>query len=179
MAKASRSEGAERFDPRFSPEFQPGFDARKHAELSRSAVRESVVRAPAGSLITRPARRAQDASAEPAAAEAESTAPEAPTAAPTGAVEGVDVEVDADTEPPVWWRRLNPYLVALGVVGVAIIAVAVSWMVWVYEAATSPTVQQFDYLIMQFAMFGAPVLLSVGVLALVSIFVVLAFRWRR
>lgn len=194
MARVSKSDGAKRFDPRFSPEFQPGFDARVHGEATRSAAPAAVSGPAPESLITRPARRAQARGAQAPGAQArgvqdaagdatgpvdESGEADGLAAGVTVAGEGADVDSSDEAEPLAWWRRLNPFLVALGVVGVALIVVALGWMAWVYEAATSPTTQQFDYLIMQFAMFGAPILLSVGVLSLVLILVVLAVRYRR
>lgn len=184
MARVSKSDGAKRFDPRFSPEFQPGFDARVHGEATRSAAPAAGAGPAPESLITRPARRAQARGAQDAAGDApgrvdESGEADGLAAGVTVAGEGADVDSSDEAEPLAWWRRLNPFLVALGVVGVALIVVALGWMAWVYEAATSPTTQQFDYLIMQFAMFGAPILLSVGVLSLVLILVVLAVRYRR
>lgn len=179
MAKPSKSDDAKRFDPRFSPEFQPGFDARVHRESPPAVNREAASTRGRGAVITRPVSRQQDAAAAPAAGDAESTRPDdlAVSVQSAGGVSDLEVEL-TDREPLAWWRRLNPYLVALGAVGVGLIGLAVYWMFRVYEVATSPFTQQFDYLIMQFAMFGAPIVGGLGIAALLTILVVLAARWR-
>lgn len=90
----------------------------------------------------------------------------------------VDETLDLESATP-WWRRLNPYLVTLGVLGVGILLVAVALLQWVYETASNPYTQQFDYLLMQFTMFGAPVMVALGVAILASIPAILALRYKR
>lgn len=182
MAKSSEGGGSERFDPRFSPEFQPGFDARVHRESPPKVSRGAAVRVSSRAIVTRTVARVQDASPGPdSAVDAEEAAETVEGTVPAGVGSHVagDGGGSGDDEHPAWWRRLNPYLVGLGVSGVTLIAAAVGWMAWVYSAASNPYTQQSDYLIMQFAMFGAPMLLSVGAATLVSILVVQALRWRR
>lgn len=178
-------DGANGFDPRFSPQFQPGFDARVHREEPSTVTREPVTNRAADSLITRPARRAQDSSGtdtgddpDPAATDTPAGAASA-SASPAAASRSNAADSATDEhEPQAWWRRVNPYLVALAVVGVGLIGASVGWMAWVYSLANGQY-SQFDYIIVQFAMFGAPIMCAVGVATLVSILVILAVRWRR
>lgn len=90
----------------------------------------------------------------------------------------VDETLDLESATP-WWRRLNPYLVVLGVLGVGILLSALALLQWVYETANNPYTQQFDYLLMQFTMFGAPVMIALGVAILALIPTVLALRYKR
>lgn len=90
----------------------------------------------------------------------------------------VDESLDLESAIPLW-RRLNPYLVVLGVLGVGILLSALALLQWVYDAASNPYTQQFDYLLMQFTMFGAPVMVALGVAILAVIPTVLALRYKR
>src|SRR5690554_1446465 len=181
MAERTSDGGSKNFDPRFSREFQPGFDPRVHREAPPSVSRESAPRPTTPSLITRTTRVTDAATAAPGR-DSDAGADAAPDGTAAPSTTAASSEPHADTTPEddqPFWRRLNPYLVALGVIGVALIGASLGWMGWVYSIANSPLTQQFDYLIMQFAMFGAPILLSVGVASLLSILVVLAVKWRR
>ncbi|HRN29004.1 MAG TPA: hypothetical protein PK781_06230 [Terrimesophilobacter sp.] len=182
MARPSQGDKSKRFDPRFNPEFQPGYDPRTHRAAPTEVWREPVTRPSKGAVITRPTTRAADAAPGPSEQSGQSAATDTVRqgeAVPVAAREAAENAADGADESPEWWRRLNPFLVALGAAGVALIGLSVGWMMWVYEAASNPFTQQTDYLIMQFALYGAPVLLAAGVLTLVSILVVLAVRYRR
>src|SRR5690554_1693655 len=122
MAKAPKADGSAGFDPRFSPEFQPGFDPRVHGESP--AVTRAAPRASAGTVITRPPARAQDSPLGAADVEGMSDQAE-PEVPPPGAASRDSGEIvdAAEDEPTARWRRVNPYLAALGVVGVALVGV--------------------------------------------------------
>lgn len=181
MAKSAQGDKSTRFDPRFNPEFQPGYDPSAHRAAPAEAWREPAVRPARGAVITRPMTRAADAApADSAPSGAAAAEPSHAVGDPVAVTPAEAVEsVESADESAAWWRRINPFLVALGAAGAALIGVSVGWLVWVYEAANNPFSQQSDYLMMQFAIYGAPVLLGVGVASLVSILVVLAVRYRR
>lgn len=181
MAERTTDRDSKRFDPRFSPEFQPGFDPRVHREAPPAVNRQVATDEAPPSLIARvsrggsvPSSDAQE-SASRADGAARDTAVDAET---TDASPEVDETADADAAAP-WWRRLNPYLVVLGLLGGAILLGALMLLQWAYESAGNPYTQQFDYLLMQFTMFGAPVMIALGIAILASVPLVLALRWRR
>lgn len=178
MAERTSDRDAKRFDPRFSPEFQPGFDARVHRQQPPAMNRETAARGTAPSLITRTSRPASTVDTDAAASAPYSDAAAQQTV--TDAASPVDAaNDDLHDVPTQWWRRLNPYLVALGVIGVVIMVAAAAGVQYVYDAATNSYTNQFDYIFVQLAVYGAPVVFSVGLATLVSIVVILAARWRR
>ena len=179
MAERTSDRDPKRFDPRFSPEFQPGFDARLHRQEPPAVNREGAARGPAPSLITRASRGGSTPSTDAAASASHSDAAahEADPAAAPHADTAADHDVP-EQEPAPWWRRVNPYLVALGVIGLAIMGAAAAGVQYVYDSATNSYTSQFDYIYVQLAVYGAPVVFSVGLATLVSIIVILAVRWR-
>lgn len=182
MAERTTDRESRTFDPRFSPEFQPGYDPRVDREAPPAVNREAAARETPPSLITRVARGGSVQSTDVAASGPASGTVDRDGAADDSDVAGVPSELDEtldfDAALP-WWRRLNPYLVALGVLGVAILISAFALLQWVYGAAGNPYTQQVDYLLMQFTMFGAPIMVALGIAILASILVVLALRYKR
>lgn len=183
MTERTTDRDSRAFDPRFSPEFQPGFDPRVHREAPPALSRETAARETPPSLITRVSRggSVQSADAHASVSSAPDAVRETATAAADGVADAaaeVDETLDLESAAP-WWRRLNPYLVVLGVLGVGILLSALALLQWVYEAASQPYTQQFDYLLMQFTMFGAPVMVALGVAILALIPTVLALRYKR
>jgi hypothetical protein len=158
-----------RFDPRFSPAFQPGYDPRVHREEPPSApLREEP-------------RRDWD----------ELRAPQSPDA-PRPAFDlaefdqGEPVETDVDLapiEPVPWWRRFNPWLVLLWLLGVGFILVGLWLMSFAALAfrSSEPTGADGYLLSMlaQMSFFGAPMVITLGLATLTSTVVILAARWRR
>ncbi|MBX3095090.1 MAG: hypothetical protein KF680_11220 [Cryobacterium sp.] len=183
MAERTTDHHVKRFDPRFSPEFQPGFDPRVHREAPPALNREAAAQETPPSLITRVSRAGSGQSADAHGSASAPAGPARETSASTAdGVAEASAEADEalDLEPATaWWRRLNPYLVVLGVLGVGILLSALALLQWVYETASNPYTQQFDYLLMQFTMFGAPVMVALGVAILALIPTVLALRYKR
>jgi hypothetical protein len=86
-------------------------------------------------------------------------------------------QVEQDELPP---RRGNPFLVALGVIGVAL---AVGGLVLVFQLRTlfgdgngNP---DFDYVTLQTLMIAAPILAGLGLATGIGVLFVLAVRWGR
>ena len=161
-----------RFDPRFSPAFQPGYDPRVHREEPpRAALREEpradwdVLRAPQRpEPATRPAfDLAEFGLGEPAE------------------IEGDDL---ADVETPPWWRRFNPWLVVLWLLGLGFILGGL-WLTSFAALAFrsgEPQGGADAYLLSmlaQMSFFGAPMFVTLGLATLTSTVVILAARWRR
>lgn len=84
---------------------------------------------------------------------------------------------DADEEPR---RRLNPYLIVLGAVSIALVVAGV-WMASRVSEGFSqegPSTQ-VDYAMLQVLMIGSPVTALLGVATAVGILFLLAARWGR
>ncbi len=157
-----------RFDPRFPPAFQPGYDERVHREEPpRVPLRE----APRTDLDDLIAAAAADSHEERIASDP--------------AFDHDDETPDAAKPAPAqqWWRRINPYLVALGLIGVALLAGA--WNLahasasGAYFAGPSSQFDPVQVFFLQTAMFSVPLLGSLGLATLISVVVILAARWRR
>lgn len=156
-----------RFDPRFPPAFQPGYDERVHREEPpRVPLRE----APRTDLDDLIAAAAADSHEERIASDP--------------AFDHDDETPDAAKPAPAqpWWRRINPYLVALGLIGVALLAGA--WNLahasasGAYFAGPSSQFDPVQVFFLQTAMFSVPLLGSLGLATLISVVVILAARWR-
>lgn len=157
-----------RFDPRFPPAFQPGYDERVH--------REEPPRVP---LREAPRSELEDLIAAAAADSHEERIPSDP------AFDHGDETPDAAEPAPAraWWKRINPYLVALGLIGVVLLAAALNLAATSASGAffAGPS-SQFDpvqLFFVQTAMFSVPLLAFLGLATLISVVVILAARWRR
>jgi hypothetical protein len=161
-----------RFDPRFPPAFQPGYDERVHREEPPRVPLREAPRTDLDDLIAAAAAAAADSNEERLASDP--------------AFDHGDETPDAAAKPAPaqqWWKRINPYLVALGLIGVALLVAA--WNLAFTSASgtyfSSPS-SEFDpvhVFFLQSAIFTVPLLGSLGLAALISIVVILATRWRR
>lgn len=164
----TESEGvSKRFDPRFSPAFQPGYDPRVHREAP-----------PAAPLREEPRRGWTEAGRDLPEEREEFPIFAIPESAGTEAEEATLEEV----EPAPWWRRFNPWLVLLWVIGVAFILGGI-WFVSAIEGWSRTQQTGFDSylmsLIYQMSWLGVPLLIVLGLATLTSTVVILAARWRR
>jgi hypothetical protein len=166
------------FDPRYSPEFQRGFDPAVHEGPPAAA--ESPERM------------------EPVPEPVVRRIPPAPTAAvpgPTAAARTEDITQpfgDETGDEPVLealplspWR--NPYLVALTVLGVVLVAGGIGAFRWAvsqvyggaaYEGGATQEEMADAMLAAQLAWGLSPLLALAGVLTLVGVFFFVAWRWR-
>jgi hypothetical protein len=157
-----------RFDPRFPPAFQPGYDERVHREEPPRVPLREAPRTELDDLIAAAAADSHEERVTP------------------------DPAFDHDDETPgaakpapdqQWWKRINPYLVALGLIGVALLAVA--WNLaatsasGTFFAGPSSRLDPLQLFFLQTAMFSVPLLAFLGLATLISVVVILAARWRR
>jgi hypothetical protein len=153
---------SKRFDPRFSPAFQPGYDPRVHREEPPSA----------------PLRD------EPSTGWAETRPERFEYALPEPVEPELADEPEEEPEPVAWWRRFNPWLVVLWVLGVVFILAGLGLIHFVADW-TQNGQQGGDYqsylmsVMLQMAWFGAPMLITLGLATLTSTVVILAARWHR
>ena len=167
------------FDPRFDPAFQPGYDPQLHRKESLFSRMPSA----AGTFGT--ATRQDDPPlasgvVSGVGSETRPTAGERPTA-----VAGFPAEEElAVGEPAPWWRRANPYLLALGALGVIFIATGFALANAAAEGMRTgfsggPGDDGFFWqMFWQMTLWGAPMLIVLGLATLSSIVVILAARWR-
>ena len=101
---------------------------------------------------------------------------------PAGSL-GVAEEPDGVEEPAAWWKRINPWIIVLWVLGVVFI---VSGIAIIYlTAGLSTTFGGNGYpsfpesLFYQMALSGAPLLIVLGLATLTVSIVIFAIRWRR
>ena len=167
------------FDPRFDPAFQPGYDPSVHRKESLFSRTPSVASTFGGR---------QD---DPALVSGvvSGVGSEAPPAAGVGdrpaAAEGFPPEEELPLgEPAPWWRRVNPYFLALGALGVIFIVAGFAFVNVAAEGMRSGFNSNlgddsiFWQMFWQMSLFGSPMLIVLGLASLVSIVVILAARWR-
>ena len=171
------------FDPRFDPAFQRGFEQRgagqrrteqsgtdRGADQPRALAREA--RRAAAAPVSAPAP-AFDASGS-AYASAPIAAPPTPSAISSDQ-ERADVAADADRP-----AHKNPFLIALGVLSVALVAVGV----WGVQLARQPFLEtnlatNIDFVGLQILQMLAPVAIGLGVATAIGILFVLAVGWQK
>ena len=182
-----------RIDPRFSPAFQPGYDPLTHRREPPSApLREES----SGGWDDGSVDGWAESSGAPAGAEsrfAPSLAGSNTAASVVGAGNAVGAlgvagqrilaeQPDEDDEPAAWWRRINPWIIVLWVLGVAFIVGGIAFT-YLLGGMTDPFGQNASsgYVIsalFQMAMFGVPLLIVLGLATITASFVILAIRWR-
>lgn len=177
----SESEGlskegvSRRFDPRFSPAFQPGYDPRVHREAPPSAP-----------LREEPGRDWPETRREvPGAAReiVETHDDLSIFALPENHAPEVDDVAVEEAEPAPWWRRINPWFIALWVIGVVFILGGM-WFLSAVEAWTQGPGGYgggsfFASILMQMSLVGVPMLIGLGLATVTSTVVIMAARWRR
>ncbi len=196
-----RSGETSRFDPRFDPAFQPGYDGAATRQRQRSdggAPGQGIADAVAATLLDqsdagplsagRPTagQRAAGSQSDFAPSEAGPRPPGPPlpyAQAETGpgASGGVDVDVEeTDAAPP--GRSTNPFLLVLWVAS----ALMVFGGVGLFQSVGQLTAEAqrtgsapYDYFLVQSLIFGAPLLMVLGVATATGILFVHAVRWRK
>ena len=181
------------FDPRFDPAFQPGYDPLLHRPKS-VFVRRAADRV-TGSQGAIP-RTAESPDTDTQYDSAGDDALRGHAAGLGGAdsnVAGAEHQLAEDAfptetessiqDPPPWWRRANPYLLALGVLGVVFIAAGF----FIANAGIESMRNGFDggpgqdafvaQMFAQIGLFGTPMLIALGLATLTSAVVILAVRW--
>jgi hypothetical protein len=166
------------FDPRYSPEFQRGFDPAVHdgpPAAAESPERMDPVSEPVVRRIP---------PAPMAAAPGQTAAAPTDDRAQAFGDEAGDEPVQ-DSVPMSPWR--NPYLIALTVLGVVLVAVGIGAFRWsvsqvyggaAYEGGATQEEMQDAMLAAQVAWGLSPLLALAGVLTLVGVFFFVAWRWR-
>jgi hypothetical protein len=188
------------FDPRFDPAFQPGYDPLLHRPQSVFA-----------RISTDPLTASRDAEGRDAARlnYAGRDTSRGPDAGPDGvgpdaagrdrgdstirAVAGTEHLLADDAfptedelsihEPAPWWRRANPYLLALAALGVAFIVAGLFLANLGIEGVrngfeSGPGQDAYvAQMIAQIGLFGTPMLIVLGLATLTSVVGILAFRW--
>lgn len=150
----------QRVDPRYDPAFQRGFEGEVASTLRRPA-RPPREPQPTSLPSPHPPPAAPEipAAEAPAAAAAPAPAPEPPARALTS-------------------RELvrNPYLVALALLGVALIVVGA---VWAVRARQMVTMTDPDYWFLQASVFAAPLATVTGLAMIGAVLAVFAVAWNR
>ena len=145
-----------RFDPRFDPAFQPGYAGPIASEL------------PAPQPVSAPAVAAAP--------------PTALSAAPPPAMSAVAVPIpDLPTAEPADGRRVNPFVIGLGVVSI-VLMLGGGYLITLLQqmfAASQGSQTTFDYATFQALVYGAPLLIALGVATAIGILFVSAVRWWR
>jgi hypothetical protein len=172
---------SDEFDPRFDPAFQRGFDAAGSRFRSRASERA------AERAATQQPAAAQPVGVQPVGAQAVGAQPIPPTRpdvpplvspvaghADDRGVVGPDAAADPSSH-----TRANPFLIALAVVSVALVAGGV----WGVQAARAPflgteAATNVDYSGIQMLMTFAPMAIALGMATAVGILFVYAVRWR-
>ena len=149
-----------RFDPRFDPAFQPGYAGPIASELP----------------ATQPVSAPFVAAAPPTASSA------APPAAPPPAMSAVAAPIpDLPTAEPADGRRVNPFVIGLGVVSI-VLMLGGGYLITLLQqmfAASQGSQTTFDYATFQALVYGAPLLIALGVATAIGILFISAVRWWR
>ena len=185
------------FDPRFDPAFQRGFDKQRAPESddrkttapriadsrpreARPVSRESYSTGPYSSAPY----AAAPSVAQPPTARGDSVAGESggsgrsgSMSADSGPTDSGPTDAAAPEDRP---SRPNPFLIALGVVSVALVAAGV----WAIQAAREPflatdAASNVDYVGLQILQILAPVSIALGVATAIGIVFVLAVGWQK
>jgi hypothetical protein len=163
---------SDEFDPRFDPAFQRGFDAAGTRFRSRASER-AAERAATQQPVAQPIGVQPVAPALPARPVAPPLV--SPVAGhPDDRGDGTDAAADPSAH-----TRGNPFLIALAVVSVALVAGGV----WGVQAARAPflgteAAANVDYSGIQMLMTFAPMAIALGIATAVGILFVYAVRWR-
>lgn len=198
-----RSGETSRFDPRFDPEFQPGYDGaatRRGPGTGGGAVGQGAADASAATIAD--PRTADQRTVDRPGADrrvVQRAAGSQPTLSPSGSgprppgpplprrqtETGLDasdaVEPDeTDAAPPA--RSANPFLLMLWVASALMVFGGVGLFQWVGQLtaeAQRTGSAPYDYFLVQSLIFGAPLLMVLGVATATGILFVYAVGWRK
>ena len=169
------------FDPRFDPAFQRGFDAAPPAvrpQPPRTATRAFERTAPPAPVALSPSYP-QPVTETPAVVTSQA-GPSVVSPVPHDDAEARLPTRAADDAAAEDWRRRNPFLLAVAVVSVALIAGGV----WGVQAAREPFLQtnaaaNTDYVGLQMLVLFAPLAIVLGLAAGIGILFFYAAAWQR
>ena len=151
----------DRFDPRFDPAFQRGYDGPAPATGRSPAPRAEIISPPPSTTSSAPTPRA---ATEPAS-----------DAFPFEAVDVRRPDLEDDDEP----RRINPFLVVLGVVSLVLVGGGLYLVSRVRDLfAETQSSSDFDYVTLQVLMDAAPLIVVLGLAIAVGILFIFAVRWK-
>jgi len=162
-----------RIDPRYDPAFQRGFEGEvRSGSRAKAAVRRSAIVSPA------PFREASDAVAEDEVPGDQTEA----RVTRSAQVNDDDDARDFAPHPVGGIRRLtrNPFLVALAVLGTALVLVGAAWLnqVGVVAGAATASTEGY-YWFLQASIFAAPLTIAIGLGIWVTLLFMLARAWNR
>ncbi|WP_411720361.1 hypothetical protein [Mycetocola sp.] len=176
------------FDPRYSPEFQRGFDPSVHDGISAPTEPHERIEPVPDPITPVPkpvVRRVPPAPTDSSDQSAMAWADDMFRSADVPASERNGEEPGPSALPVSPWR--NPYLVALTVAGVVLIAGGIGAFRWavkqvfggaVYESGATEEDMQEAMLAAQLAWGLSPLLALAGALTLLGVFFFAAWRWR-
>lgn len=171
------------FDPRFDPAFQRGFDGEV-TSARRATPGIFAPKPPAPAYVGTPPLRTE----APTLADSYRQAAPGGVAAPSLERElGFPAEaaeydettaITEDYEEP--RRSINPFLIALAVLAVALIAGGL-WALQSLRSSflTEDLATDVDYVTMQATLYGAPLAIALGVATALGVLFILATGWRR
>jgi hypothetical protein len=163
------------FDPRFDPAFQRGFGGAAGASAGTGT---QAGRRAAPAVQQLPPPTPVDGQSAPLIGEAPAST-RGPASAPPPAVRDDGLTIaDAAQEPRRQWT--NPFLIALAVLSVALVAAGL----WMFQAAREPFLgtdanSQADYATLTMMMDLAPLLLTLGAATAIGIVFLFAIDWQK
>lgn len=162
------SDDRARLDPRFDPAFQRGYDGVMPSGSSATPP-------PAAPPVATPPAAAPASTPEPRTLPREEVLPSA--TAPTSAPRTLLTPDAFVAEEP---RRLNPWLIALGAVSVVLTLGGLLLITRLRDLfADTQNSAEFDYVVLQSLIIGAPILVGLGLATGIGLLFVLAVRRSR
>ena len=172
------SDDASKFDPRFDPAFQRGYDGPPPAAAPQRTLRRSRSDSPPEPIGLPPQYSALE---QPVFAErpSEFLQPDATGRRADDRVARELLELESDLEDAP--RARNPFLAILAVVGVLLIAGSVAFLMNLEGLIEGASMQgsQTVFYYLQAVIYGAPMLIALGLATLIGVLFVYAVRWKR
>ena len=165
-----------KIDPRYDPAFQRGFTGEvQTGQHPHGAVRST--RPPAHTPVADSSQRRAEPLADPSVP---------PTSVVTPADDDPDDaavvrdEVEVDEAPPRPLTR-NPFILALSLLGAALVVAGISWAITGRATMTESgsLASERDYWYVQAALVGAPVTIAAGALIIAGVLFMFAHAWSR
>jgi len=172
------SDDASKFDPRFDPAFQRGYDGPPPAVAPQRTLRRSRSDSPPEPIGLPPKYSAVE---QPVFGErpSELLQPEVSSRRADDRVarELLELELELEDAP----RGRNPFLVTLAIIGVLLILGSIAFMMNLEGLIEKATMQgsQTIFYYMQAILYGAPLLMTLGLATLIGVLFVYAVRWKR
>ncbi len=155
------------FDPRFDPAFQRGYDGPAGEPARTSPAR------PAPEARTAPVRSSPDPRTMPVVASDSGGDPAAVSRAPERMPSFDDDAPDEER------RRVNPWFIALAALSAALILGGLYLVSQLRDLfANTQNSADFDYVVLQVMIIGAPILIGLGIATAIGLLFALALRRR-